>query len=254
MTIKMYENREKKSFSFKIFMNKRPILTGKSFSSQSDCLRQIKKILTALKSSNTMSIHSEETKGYVFTIAKTQSTPFKSLELASDGLAYLKETVGAAEEFTIKFDTQKEKIVDKKSLVHKKPRFDLKQLSKSKKAGFELLDKSKLNAYYFHFNDAKGKPFLYSRAYDGKTRRTKAAKKLIKSLKAKKQLVKEIVADKEGVFVVLKEQNGLQIARSRLYKNRTKLEKALARFEKQALGKVNKLKVPKKKKKKQKEE
>jgi len=250
MTIKMYENKEKKTFSFKVFMNKRAILYGKNFPSRSDCLERIEKMLTTLQSNSVINIRSEGTKGYAFTISKIESTSFKSLELASDGLAYLKEFVGTTDNFKVNFDTLKEKVVAKKRLVHKKPRFDLSQVSKTKKAGFELLDNLFTNLFYFHFNDAKGRPFLYSRAYDGKTRRTKAAKKIIKSLKQKQQLVTDIVAAKEGVFVVMKGPDGLEIVRSRLFKNRTKLDKALAYFKKEAKGTVKILKVPKKKKKK----
>jgi len=248
----MYENKADKNFSFKIFMNKKPILIGQKFPSRSSCIQNIKKTLSTLQSNNMISIRSAGTGKYAFSIGKAESVVFKSLELASDGLAYLKETVGMADSFEVSFDTQKEKIAAKKIMAHKKPRFNITQTSKTKKAGFELIDKSKSNLFYFHFNDAKGKPFLYSRAYDGKTRRTKAAKKLIKGIKEKYQIITDFVIEKEGVFAVLKERDGLEIARSRIYKNRIKLNKALTYFKKETKGSFKTLKVAKKKKKKKK--
>lgn len=251
MTIKMYENKAGKSFSFKIFMNNKPILIGQKVSSRSNCIQSIKKTLSALKSNEMISVRSTgKNGGYTFTIVKSDSVVFKSLELASDGLAYLKETVGMSDSFEVSFDTQKEKVAAKKMMVHKKPIFDLTQVSKTKKAGFELLDQSKTNRFYFHFNDAKGKPILYSRAYDGKTRRTKAAKKLIKAIKEKNRLQIDYVKEKAGVFAILKAENKTEIARSRVYKKQAKLDKALAYFKKEANSKVKILKVAKKKKKK----
>lgn len=244
----MYENKTDKHFFFKIFMNKKPILIGQKVASRSACIQNIEKTLSSLKSNTMISVRATKNKGFVFTIAKTESVIFKSLELASDGLAYLKELVDTMDRFTVSFDTFKQKVaVKKKKLTPKKPKFNLQQVSKTKKAGFELLDKKK--RYSFHFNDAKGKPFLYSRIYTGSTKRTKAAKKLTTLIKKKNQITTDITVVKQGVYALIKEKNGTPIARTKVYKNRKKLEKAITYFKKTASSKAKILQLPKKKKK-----
>ena len=248
MNIKMYKNKVDNTFTFKVYRTKKPILIGKTFSSKEACLSGIEQALAGLRSNNMINIRSKEGGGgFLFSSGTVESCVFKTLDQASDGLAFLKETIGKTQEFVVAFDTVKEQAISKKK-IGRAEGYDFKQVSKTKQAGFELLDKDSAN-FYFHFNDAEGKPILFSRSYDGKTARTKAAKKLITSIKEDTLVTKIMAAGNSSVFL-LKTKDEVEIARSKRFKTKTAAIESLKAFKKAALGKVKILKLAKKKKKK----
>jgi len=217
-------------------------------------LTGIEQGLAAIRSNNMINIRSKEGGGgFLFSTNNVESCLFKSLDQASDGLAYLKETIGRKQDFTVVFDTVKEQVISKKQIGRPSEGYDFRQVSKTEKRGFELLDKVDKNSanYYFHFNSADGKPILFSRSYDGKTARTKAAKKLIASIEDKTLLTEIITTGNSSVFL-LKTPANEEIARSKRFKNSTAATEALKAFKKEAVGKVKILKLTKKKKKKKK--
>jgi len=245
MTIKMYKNKVDNTFTFKVYRAKKPILLGKSFPTKQACLSGIEQGLAAIRSNNMINIRSKEGGGgFLFSTNNVESCLFKSLDQASDGLAFLKETIGKKQDFNVVFDTVEEQVISKKKIGRPSEGYDFKQVSKTKKPGFELLNKDNAN-FHFHFNDANGKPILYSRAYDGKTARTKGAKKLIASIKDK-SLITEIIGSGNSSVFLLKTSAHEEIARSRRFKNSSAATEALKDFKKQALGKSKVLKLAKK--------
>lgn len=251
MNIKMYKNKVDNTFTFKAYRAKKPILLGKSYPSKKACLSGIELALASLRSNNMINIRSKEGGGgFLFSTNNVESCVFKTLDQASDGLAFLKETMAKTEDFNVAFDTVKEQIISKKKIGRTSEGYDFKQVSKTEKPGFELLDKDSVN-FYFHFNAADGKPFLFSRSYDGKTTRTKAAQSLIASIKDK-TLHTEILTIGNFCMFLLKTSEQEEIARSKRFKNRAAATEALQAFKKEALGKVKILKLAKKKKKKKK--
>ncbi len=251
MNIKMYKNKVDNTFTFKVYRAKKSILLGKSFPSKQACLTGIEQALASIRSNNMINIRSKEGGGgFLFSTNNVESCVFKSLDQASDGLAFLKETLGKKQNFNVVFDTLKKQVISKKKIGKPSEGYDFKQVSKTKKFGFELLDKDSAN-FYFHFNDKEGKPILFSRSYDGKTARTKAAKNLIVSIKDKTLIAEIITAGNSYVFL-LKTAEQEEIGRSKRFRNSALATEALKVFKKDAVGKVKILKLAKKKKKKKK--
>ncbi len=252
MNIKMYKSQTDGSYSFKVYRDRKPIIIGNNFPSREACVSNIENALQAIRSNNMINIRSKEGGGgYLFSVGHADSCVFKSLDQASDGLAFLKEAVSKKQTLFASIDFEKERIISKQAIGQADEGYNFKQVSKTKKPGFELIDNDKLNLYYFHYNDSNGKPLFYSRAYDGKTRRIKAARSLVDLCKEKK-LKKEFLSMKggSGVVLILKSEEDIEIARSKIFKNKGQATDAFAQLQKEALGKVKYLKLPKKKKKK----
>ena len=245
MTIRMNENQADNTFSFDIYRDKKTMLSANKFPSKEACLKSIESILLSLKTNNILNIRSVEG-GYLFSIAKIDSIVFKSLEAASDGLAFLKEGVEKEPSIKVAFRTKKQLVVSRKRIGEVDERYDFTQISKTEKSGFELIDKDKDYLYYFHFNDANGKPIIYSRAYDGKKIRLQAALSLIADIKDKKERV-EFLSERGGYLFVLKTADNYEIARSRIFKDKGLAHVEFINFKKAASGKNKILKSPKKK-------
>ena len=251
MNIKMYKSKVDNTFIFKVYRAKKPILLGKSYPSKQACLSGIEQALSAIRSNNMINIRSKEGGGgFLFSTGNVESCVFKTLDQASDGLAFLKETIGKKQDFNVAFDTVKEQVISKKVLGRPSEGYDFKQVSKTEKPGFELLDKDS-GDFYFHFNDKEGKPIFFSRSYDGKTVRTKAARNLITCIK-EETLVTEILAAGNSSVFLLKTAAQEEIGRSKRFKSKAAAIESLKDFKKVALGKVKILKLAKKKKKKKK--
>ncbi len=107
------------------------------------------------------------------------------------------------------------------SHIHKTDDYNFAQPSRTGRAGFESFQNEADGRFYFHFNDAKGVPFLFSQAYQREMTRDKGIQSVIKNAAFEAQFERQ---DTEGGFYFsLKAGNKQEIARSRVFKSLVEL-------------------------------
>lgn len=248
MNIKIIENTQDKTFRFEIADGKKVILLKRGLPNKEACLLELKRTLNSIFTNDMINVSSTNG-GFNFQAHNATSRVFKSLEQASDAIAFLKEEGWSKEgNFEVQFESKKSEVISKKRIGRMNEGYDFKQLSKTKKAGFELLDKEKERLFYFHLNDLAGKPMLFSRAYDGKRQRTKAAKGIVDDIKEKKTAIK-IIPFRGNFIFLIKDKEGFEIAKSTTYKTKKAAEEGIKYLKKAAKEKAKIFKLPKKKKK-----
>jgi len=251
MNIRMAENSTNNTFRFDILRGKKLMLSSKGYPDRAACLSNLEKTLHSLVTNDMLNVNSV-TGGFVFQANHLDSVRFKSLEEASDAIAYLKEAGTEREgKFSVLFENRRSEIVSKRKIGTATEGYDFRQPSKTKQPGIELLDKTQAGLYYFHLNDGKGKPMVFSRTYDGKGRRLKAVRQVVNLVKEKKIPIK-IVPIRDNFVFVIKDLEGYEIARSKTYPSKEAAEIGIKYFKKQVKEKIAILKQPKKKKKKKK--
>ncbi len=247
MKIRMFESAQDKTYRYEISHGKKVLLGERGFPNKASCLKSIKRTLQSIYVYDMINVSSVGG-GFIFTAGKAESRRFKTIEEASDAIAFLKESGGREDTYEVLFDGRASEVVSKRKLGTANEGYDFKQRSNTQKPGFELLDKEKEGLYYFHLNDKEGKPMLFSRSYDGKRRRTKGLKALIDQNKVKK-LSHKMVPFKGNFMFILLDKEGFEVARSRTYKQEQAAEEGLKYLKKMAKDKTAIIKLPKKKKK-----
>jgi uncharacterized protein len=109
---------------------------------------------------------------------------------------------------------------------HQSDDYNFTQLSRSGQAGFESLKGSDAR-YYFHFNDASGKAFLFSQAYIREKDAENGIQSVIRNAADEKRFIKRTNTE-GGHFFILRAGNKQEIAQSRVFSSLAELEKAQA--------------------------
>ena len=238
-------------YIFQIQNDQEICLTSSGYSDKVTCLEQLKTVLIDLRDNEQISIKAGNNNQYYFEVVDlAQSPSFANLDAASDVLAKLKAFADSSYDFSIRYEKPSKKAISKKQLGLREENYDFTRKSSSKQSGFELLDVKNSQNRYFHFNDAKGNPILFSRAYDGKIRRIKAINVVIKQTTATKNI--EVVKHNGQFFFLFKTKDGYEIARSKNFDSRGEMELAMAYINNEAAKYKTDFKLPKKKKKKRK--
>jgi len=240
----------KEDYIFQISNNSKTFLSSSDYQDKNACLEQLQEVLVNLRDNEQIAIQTGNNKKYYFEVLKhAQSPSFDDIEAASDILVRLKDFANTGSAFKVNYQKQGEQVVSKKQLGLREEMYNFDKVSTSKLAGFELLDEHK-KGRFFHFNDADGKVLLYSRLFDGKTRRIKAILDLIKN--AKKENRFQLIHQEEGYSFIVKTKEGFEIGRSRMFENQNEMESAIAYFRKEGGKDQKEFKLPEKKKKKRK--
>ncbi len=251
MRIKLLRPDLKKDYIFQISNKKATYLTSADYSDRATCLEQLEAVLLDLRDNEQIAIQAGNNNQYYFEIAGlAQSPSFDEIEAASDVLSELKVFANATNDFAVRYEKSSKKIVSKKKIGRRKAAYDFGKKSITKQSGFELINIKKSNDKYFHFNDADGKPILFSRVYEGKTRRLKAIHTIIQQTNNSKNI--EVVKKNNQFFFIFKTEEDYEIARSKSFKSRGKMEAAMAYLTAEAPNYETDFEIPKKKKKKRK--
>lgn len=251
MRIKLHCPDLENDYIFQIVNQKDTYLTSADYSDKTTCLEQLQTVLLDLRDNEQIAIQAGNNQQYYFEVAGlAQSPSFEEIEAASDVLSQLKEFAHSSHDFSVSYKKPNKKIISKKKIGLRTEAYDFTKASNSKQAGFELIDIEGTPDKYFHFNNANGKPILYSRVYDGKTRRLKAINTIIQQTNNSKNI--EVVKQDGQFFFIFKTTEGYEIARSKIFKSRGKMETAMAYLIAEAANYTADFKIPKKKKKKRK--
>ena len=248
MRIDLLQAGLKNDYIFQISHDSKTFLSSSDYQDKAACLTQLQDVLVNLRDNEQIAIQSGNYNQYYFEVlGHAQSPSFDDIEAASDVLARLKDYANSNNEFKINYQKQGKKVVSKKQLGLREELYNYDKVSKSGQAGFELIEEGK-KGRFFHFNDADGKVLLYSRMYDGKSRRIKAILDLIKNNKKEKRF--QLVQQDGEHFFIFKTKDGYEIARSRMFESQNQMEAAIDFLRKEASDAKNAFKLPKKKNKK----
>jgi uncharacterized protein len=125
---------------------------------------------------------------------------------------------------------------------HQSDDYNFTQLSRSGQAGFESL-KGSDERYYFHFNDASGKAFLFSQAYTREKDAENGIQSVIRNAADEKRFIRR--TNTEGRhFFILRAGNKQEIAQSRVFSSLAELEKAQAYLVKHLTPSTQKKRAP----------
>lgn len=250
MNIRMFESPQDRTFRYEISNGKNSLLREKGLPDRETCLNNIKRTLLFLFNNDMINVSSVGG-AYIFSAGKAESRRFKSIEEASDAIAFLKEAGQKNKgSFKVHFEGKAAAVISNRKIGTDNEGYDFTQVSQTKKVGFELLDKEKERLFYFRLNDKEGKPMLFSRAYDGKRQRIKAARNMISLVENNKKTPVSIIP-RQGKFIfIIKDLEGYEIARSKPYKSEEAAKVGINFLKGRAKEKVKILKLPKKKKKK----
>jgi len=249
MRIKLLRPDLENDYIFQIQKEQETYLTSSDYNDKTTCLENLKTVLINLRDNEQIAIQSGNNNQYYFEVAGlAQSPSFDDLDKASDVLALLKEFTTTSFDFSVSYEKPSKKAVSKKQLGLREEAYNFTRKSVSNQPGFELLDSQNSVDKYFHFNNAKGNPILFSRVYDGKTRRLKAINEVIKQTKSTKNI--EVIKQRGQFFFIFKTKDGYEIARSKNFASRDKMESAMAYITAEAANFKADFKIPKKKKKK----
>ena len=108
----------------------------------------------------------------------------------------------------------------------KKNNYDFDLASNSGSFGFEVFQNADNGRYYFHFNDQNGEAFLYSQAYQSAKSRDHGLRAVIKNAPNSQRYLKEKEGDRH--YFLLKSGNHQEIARSKAFDSRSKMNECLA--------------------------
>ncbi len=251
MRIKLLRPDLENDYIFQIVNQKEIYLTSADYNDKSTCLEQLQTALLDLRDNEQIAIQVGNNQQYYFEIAElAQSPSFEEIEAASEVLSQLKEFAHSSHNFSVSYKKPSKKVVSKQKIGVRAEGYDFDKVSVSKQPGFELIDGKDSKDKYFHFNDANGKAILYSRVFDGKTRRLKAINAIITQTTDSKHV--EVVKQDSQFFFIFKTAEGYEIARSKRFKSRGKMEAAMAYLTAEASNYTAAFKIPKKKKKKRK--
>ncbi|MFK7984216.1 MAG: OmpA family protein [Saprospiraceae bacterium] len=251
MSIKLLRPDAENDYLFEISNQKKTYLTSIDYSNKSTCLEQLQTVLLDLRDNEQIAIQAGNNQQYYFEIAGlAQSPSFEAIEDASDVLSELKAFATASYDFSVSYEKPNKKVVSKKKIGGRTEAYNFEKKSIHNQPGFELIDIEDSKDKYFHFNDANGKPILYSRVYEGKTRRLKAIHSIIHQTNTSKNV--EVVKQDGHFFFIFKTEEDYEIARSKSFKSRGKMEVAMVYLTAEAPNYEADFKIPKKKKKKRK--
>lgn len=251
MRIKLLRPTVTKDYIFQIGNKKKTYLTSIDYKDKATCLKQLQTVLVDLRDNDQIAIQIGNNQQYYFEItALAQSPSFLEIEEASEVLAELKAFANEGLNFSISFEKSSKQIVSKRKIGERKEAYNFDQKSISNQPGFELVNGKNAKEKYFLFNDAKGQPILYSRVYEGKTRRLKGINAIIRQTNTSKNV--EVVKQNNCFFFIFKTAEGYEIARSKSFKSRGKMEAAMAYLTAEAPNYEGDFQLPKKKKKKRK--
>ena len=251
MRIKLLRPDLENDYIFQIVNQKDIYLTSIDYSDKKTCLAQLQTVLLDLRDNEQIAIQAGNNQQYYFEVAGlAQSPSFEEIEAASDVLSQLKEFAASSHAFSVDYKKPRKKVVSKQKIGLRAEGYNFDKTSTSNQPGFELIDKEDSIDKYFHFNDANGKAILYSRVYNGKTRRLKAINAIIAQTTNSKHV--EVVKQNSQFFFIFKTPEGYEIARSKKFKSRGKMEAAMAYLTAEAANYKANFKIPKKKKKKRK--
>lgn len=249
MKIKLIKPDLEGDFMFQISDKSGTLLTSSDYNDRKTCLAQLEEVLVELRQNDQIAIQTGNNNQYYFEVlGLAQSPSFGDLEKASDVLAKLKEFATQQSDFEVIYEKTEKRAISKKQLGLREELYDFSKVSNTRKAGFELIDGNQPNRHFFHFNDSEGFALLYSRFFDGKRRRIKAIRNIIKN--AKKEERYEVVNQGNQYFFIIKTKEGYEIARSRTFQNETQMKLAIAYLKETAADYNKAFKLPKKKKKK----
>ena len=251
MRIHLIKANLKNDFLFQISDPQNTFLTNIDYSNKVDCLTQLQEVLIDLRNNEQISIQSGNNSQYYFEVANlAQSPSFRHIEAASDVLAKLKAFATDNEDFSITYNQAAEQVVSKKKLSSREESYDFSRVSISNKLGFELIDIENSPNKFFHFNDKEGNALLFSRVLDGNNQRIKAIKSIIKNAKNEERY--GLIEQNGQFFFILKTRKGFEIARSKSFASRAKMEQGVAFLNANAGNFNKKFKLSKKKNKKKK--
>ena len=107
------------------------------------------------------------------------------------------------------------------SQIHKTDDYNFAQPSRTGRAGFESFKDDADGRFYFHFNDAKGVPILFSQAYQRDTTRDKGVQSVMKNAAIEEQFERQNTEG--GFYFLIRAGNRQEIARSRVFKSLVEL-------------------------------
>jgi hypothetical protein len=118
-----------------------------------------------------------------------------------------------------------------------KDQYDFEQLSPSQKPGFEMFFSTKNKAWFFHANDVKGRPILFSQAYQTEESVAKGLQSALKNIE-KGRIYKRT----EGIqhFLTVVAGNNQEVGRSLFLKDENAVDIAMT-FLKQVVKSANPL-------------
>ena len=227
---------ENSSFSFTLSDNDSNIvLSSFSFNNRDACIGTIRGLTQALPDRMNYEITSEDGQSFFNVISEGEivgtSSLFSSFSQANEAADRLSADTADEPQYSVevqtfstsKVVTPRERVVlpslgeiDFASL------YDLSYPSPKGTPGFESFNRKDKNASYFHFNDANGKALIYSRGFDGNSKREKRIRQVIAaSGKAQRY---EVIEEKGLFYFIIKERNNLEIARSRTFTTREEAE------------------------------
>ncbi len=251
MRIKLLRPDLENDYIFQISNQKKTYLTSADYSDKKTCLAQLQTVLLDLRDNEQIAIQAGNNQQYYFEVADlAQSPSFEEIEAASDVLVQLKEFAHSSHDFAVSYEKSSKKVVSKKKVGWRAEGYDFDKKSINNQPGFELINLKNSKDKYFHFNDATGKPILYSRVYEGNTRRLKAIHAIIQQTNSSKNI--EVVKQEGRFFFIFKTEEGYEIARSKAFKSQGKMAAAMAYLTAEASNYEADFKIPKKKKKKRK--
>jgi len=249
MKIQLLKPDLNEDYIFQISNGKNIYLTSSDYDKKSICLKQLEEVLVELRDNEQIAIQSGNNNQFYFEVAgSTQSPSFKGIEAANDVLVKLKEFANRGNEFRVSYERAGEKVVSKKQLGLREELYDFSRVSTSHTFGFELIEGAQPNERFFHFNDKEGFALLYSRAFDGKTRRTKAIRSIIKNAENEERF--ERIQQGDNHFFIIKTSKGYEIARSRNFRNAEQMDAAINYLRENTASQKKDFKLSKKKKKK----
>ena len=249
MKIQLLKPDLNEDYIFQFSNGEKIYLTSSDYSKKKQCLKQLEAVLLELRNNEQIAIQTGNNNQFYFEVAgNTQSPSFDDIEAASDVLVKLKEYANQGNEFAVSYERAAERVVSKKQLGLREELYDFSRLSTSHTAGFELIDGGQTNKRFFHFNDKDGFALLYSRAFDGQTKRTKAIRSIIKNAANEDRF--ERVHQADNHFFIIKTSKGYEIARSRNFRNEAQMETDITYLRETAGDQKKQFKLSKKKKKK----
>lgn len=220
---------EDSSFSFTLSDNDSNIvLSSLPFNNRDACINAVRGLTQALPNRANYEITSEDGQSFFNVISAGKivgaSSMFSSFAEANDAADSLSTDTSDEPQYSVevktfsasKANTARERVIlpslgeiDFASL------YDLDYASPKGTLGFESFNRKDKNASYFHFNDADGQALLYSRGFDGNSKREKRIRQVIAaSGKAQRY---EVIEEGGRFYFIIKERNNLEIARSRTF-------------------------------------
>lgn len=227
---------EDSSFSFTLLDNDSHIvLSSFPFNTRDACIEAIRGLTQALPNRANFEITSENGPSFFNVISAGEivgtSTTFLSFAEANEAADRLSTDSADEPQYSVdvqtfsasKGTTARERVLlPSLGEIDVASRYDLDYPSPKGTLGFESFNRKDKNASYFHFNDANGQALLFSRGFEGNSKREKRIRQVI-AASGKNQRY-EVIEEGSRFYFIIKEKNNFEIARSRSFATREEAE------------------------------